>query len=1374
MSRFTTSTLIAGLALTTPALLTTTAHADQTAQPADAKLTPTTANETSVSTPAPASNTNANQLPSTTSDNPDESSVPNATNPASTALNGDGNQLTGSTTGDDNNLNENQTTTPTTAGVDDQTTPLSPVTTTATDQPVSSTAPVNLPVVNLIQTTTPTVNDAIPDQTDAFLKAGSVSPSGGMNSDEIIKEAQNLGLNAVTVSLLTNFGDLHGDHPTINQADWDKMAANVTALQAKGYKVIIQLYPVINDLRDVETAWAPANKDRFFTQYDQLLERTARFAEAHHVYGMYLATNLVQTEQYEDDWETAIQKVRALYHGQLFFRTNWWYYADWAPDTVTNYNNLLNRKFWKDVDVISIAAYFELTAKPNPTSEDLQKALYDVPYNNRHQNVVAQIKALHDKWHKPIFFGELGIPPHPLAASQPWSTQNAAHTSQGDQVVANWFDAFYQVFSKYDWWKGYSIFTIDDAGSWYNPYQHPAATTIKNQSIEATAAYKAAQPQTQDVSATDPGARTQVTRTIRVIDPQTQAAQTINQIVQFHRTATKNLRTGAVTYGAWQVNGNSQWAQYQVPTRAGYQPSVATVAAQTPTATTSPIAVTIIYQAQPQTVTVRFIDDEAHGQIIKTQRLTGVTDQTLLLPLNGLDHYQANPGNPTHYQLTAHGDQTVDLHFTHQHERIIDHHSVTRTIQVQDPRTNQLRTLTTQTVTLTRPVDHDLVTNTKTSNENWSMGEFQAVTPPEFTGYHVTNYNDGQTRPVTITTPNQTVVFTYAKDTPTVTNQIRWVDNDTSGHPTIKTQTLTGPEGSQRELRLTVPDHYHSLTSWPKMWTLQANHDLIIHLTHQRQDLTDQATTHRKVQMLDPTTNQTKVLADQVIHFTHTGYHDLVTDQTHWDNWETKDAIFPAVSAPHVAGYRVINGDAALRQALTQPGADQTVTFKYQSHPSQLVVRFIDHDDYNQEVINAETVAGQPGQTQALQLHLPAHYHVIDPRQLTYTFQDQDQAELRLLLGHDHQTVTDHQPVTRTVQYLNPVNQVWKNLPNQTTTITRHGDVDLVTNQTTWQAWSTPHFPTPDLPVIAGYTANTVDPTATGKVVVTYHANPATSVPGSASHDSTSAHSSNSSVASSASSVVTISTSSAVSSAVSSASSVVDNSTTVTPSSAVSSASSATSSAQSTGSSVVTSSTTSTSASSHASSAGEVTSSVASHSTTTSASSAPSASSSTGEVISSAVTTSSAESSSVASASSTVVSDSSSSVSNEPATHSSTTSVADSTNANSSTTMVVSSAATSGDMVSTSHLTTPGNSIATEITPTISPVLKTVTKPERKSTTPVGVADQPTTNHPVSELTQASPAHLPQTGNHLAQTATLLGLLGLSLALGSLHQRRRD
>ena len=313
------------------------------------------------------------------------------------------------------------------------------------------------------------------------IKAGSISPSGGMDPSETDKEAQAMGLNTITVPLLLTVKNSTDDAPTISDDNYTIAKNNVEYLTKKGYKIILQLYPWISNGTVVETAWAPASMDNFFNNYGVALNKMAKLAEDNKCYGMYVATNLVKTEKWDAQWVALIKNIRQSYSGKLFWRANWWYDASWDSTSVANFVTMMNRKFWGEVDVIAIAAYFEVTAITSPTSEQIQAAIAKVDKFNRGQNIEHEIQELHDLWKKPVFFGELGIPPFADAPSQPWSDVKNDQTVVDYQVQANWFDAWYQVFSKYDWWLGYSIFTIDDSHSLYNPYGHPAADVIKKQ-----------------------------------------------------------------------------------------------------------------------------------------------------------------------------------------------------------------------------------------------------------------------------------------------------------------------------------------------------------------------------------------------------------------------------------------------------------------------------------------------------------------------------------------------------------------------------------------------------------------------------------------------------------------------------------------------------------------------------------------------------------------------------------------------------------------------------------------------------------------------------------------------------------------------------
>ena len=120
----------------------------------------------------------------------------------------------------------------------------------------------------------------------------------------------------------------------------------------------------------------------------------------------------------------------------------------------------------------------------------MQKELYSTELYARNQDIVTEVQNFYTKWNKPIFFGELGIPPYSNAASKPYQTDMDSTATYNESVQANWFDAWYTVFEQFSWWLGYSIFTIADSTSPYNPYGKQAASIIRMQTFGGETAPK--------------------------------------------------------------------------------------------------------------------------------------------------------------------------------------------------------------------------------------------------------------------------------------------------------------------------------------------------------------------------------------------------------------------------------------------------------------------------------------------------------------------------------------------------------------------------------------------------------------------------------------------------------------------------------------------------------------------------------------------------------------------------------------------------------------------------------------------------------------------------------------------------------------------
>lgn len=272
--------------------------------------------------------------------------------------------------------------------------------------------------------------------------------------------------------------NLTASEPYIDQESWTEAKEIILALKKRGYQIIIEPFPYVSGGTEIETGWNPNNMATWFESWGDVLAEVATFAETHNIYGMYIASNLEYMEPFIDEWTTLITRLRILYSNNIIYRTNWWYVSDWDISTGERYQAKLNNPIFGQVDIISIAAYFEITNSVNPSKEEIKEGIYKTTHHNREQNVFEEVKNFYTKWGKPIMFGELGIPPFDQAASKPWN-YGQGEEGYSETIQSNWFNAFYEVFSPEDWFIGYSVFTIADTSTVYRVIDRLAEFEIK-------------------------------------------------------------------------------------------------------------------------------------------------------------------------------------------------------------------------------------------------------------------------------------------------------------------------------------------------------------------------------------------------------------------------------------------------------------------------------------------------------------------------------------------------------------------------------------------------------------------------------------------------------------------------------------------------------------------------------------------------------------------------------------------------------------------------------------------------------------------------------------------------------------------------------
>ena len=295
-----------------------------------------------------------------------------------------------------------------------------------------------------------------------FVKSGNVSAWNVSNADKVFVDAQRLALTTITVPVRVNLASAATNEMTIDPVSL--AFAKEIVLRSQAYHYIIEPYPWIANGGVPETDLDPSDKAAWFAAYERtLVALTRQFPQ---VWGIYVASNLVKIEDQTPRWLSVIQAVRASFGGKVIYRTQWWVTADWEPSTLKAWQAKLANPVFGAVDIIAIAAYFELSELPAPTVAELKAALRSTTVHARKQDVFAEIIALQSRWNKPIFLGELSCPAVDFAATAPWDP--AAGDRPNPSIQKNLLSAYLETLPQ-DPAKflGFSIFTIG----------HPTATS---------------------------------------------------------------------------------------------------------------------------------------------------------------------------------------------------------------------------------------------------------------------------------------------------------------------------------------------------------------------------------------------------------------------------------------------------------------------------------------------------------------------------------------------------------------------------------------------------------------------------------------------------------------------------------------------------------------------------------------------------------------------------------------------------------------------------------------------------------------------------------------------------------------------------------
>lgn len=292
------------------------------------------------------------------------------------------------------------------------------------------------------------------------IKAGNVKVWEVGNIEKVLQDVERLNLNTVNVPIQVDIPNIYSTNMTINEKQKQEAIQLIEELLKHGIQVIVEPFPFIQNGNVGETEWNPSDINDFFWNWKTIVlkEIFDDITNKYDVYGLKIASNFVHMEYAEGYWNDTIEYVREHYEGNILYQMNWWLTASWDPSYELAFEQKINRSYLKEVDIVSIDSWFELSDKRTPTYEDTIKALYGTTIYNREQNVVEQLEQLHQVTGKPIYFGGFNIPAREYGLQNPWNPDVSNVFSP--TVQYNGWRAYRDVFEPKPYFKGFSIWFI--------------------------------------------------------------------------------------------------------------------------------------------------------------------------------------------------------------------------------------------------------------------------------------------------------------------------------------------------------------------------------------------------------------------------------------------------------------------------------------------------------------------------------------------------------------------------------------------------------------------------------------------------------------------------------------------------------------------------------------------------------------------------------------------------------------------------------------------------------------------------------------------------------------------------------------------------
>jgi hypothetical protein len=250
-------------------------------------------------------------------------------------------------------------------------------------------------------------------------------------------------------------------HPTEETASDASLRRIVGRAHTAGLKVMVK--PHVDLPGDIDRAEIrPRDRAAWFTAYRRFITHYAGLAADTGTEQFAVGTELAGVSGDRAAWNGVVAAVRDRYPGPLTY--------------AANYDEYERIRFWKELDLIGIDAYWPLTGGPTTDTARLRRAW---------KPIRERLAAYARRQGRPVLFTEAGYVSQRGATAAPYSWEVSRHPGDAEQAAA--YRALLDSFTGRRWWAGVCWWMWDDwphsgetpARLAYTPHGKPAEDVLR-------------------------------------------------------------------------------------------------------------------------------------------------------------------------------------------------------------------------------------------------------------------------------------------------------------------------------------------------------------------------------------------------------------------------------------------------------------------------------------------------------------------------------------------------------------------------------------------------------------------------------------------------------------------------------------------------------------------------------------------------------------------------------------------------------------------------------------------------------------------------------------------------------------------------------